>query len=87
MAEKSYLEQQKEIARNASVIANEPRAIYQSPFGGYAISTLNQNTHCECVWTTEDEEEPQKTPAQIEMAERIAKMENELNLLKQGAQS
>jgi hypothetical protein len=77
------LDHYKEIARYVSAKYNSPRQIVSSPFGGYTICSMTQKTNCERVWTTEDIEEPQKTPAQIEMCERIAKMKNELNLFKE----
>lgn len=66
---------------------NMPFKVVKTDYSGeYVTCPVSQKTTCEVVWSTDDPEpEPEKTPAQLEMAERIAKLQAEIERMKQGS--
>ena len=72
----------KRIARKYAENHNTPMMIVQPDRGTANICPVSQKTGCEIIWSTEDVEPVQETPAQMELGERIARMQAELDELK-----
>ncbi len=72
----------KEIARRYAENHNCPMMIVRPDRGTANICPASQKTGCEIIWTTDDVKPVQETPAQLELGERIARMQAELDGMK-----
>jgi hypothetical protein len=74
------------IAKTCADKYNRPFKVVKPTFGGgYVTGPLSMKTSAETVWTTEDP--PPLTPVQQEWADKISKMQAELDKLKQGEEN